>query len=92
VTRRDVPPIEFDGLVYWYVEWFDPAADLCCVCREPIPEEDVPLILFKEREAQTITAAGAIVTHKQTLQARVHFDPCAHVLIEGGRLRFGPAH
>ena len=45
---RAAPPMAFDGRFHWYTEWFDPADDRCCLCRGPIAEEDVPLILFKQ--------------------------------------------
>lgn len=72
--RRDAdgPPMEFDGTMYWYVRWFDESDDRCCVCREPIPEDDVPLILFKERG-------------RETLMARLHFScgaPFLRVLLK----------
>jgi hypothetical protein len=54
------PPVIFDGWLHWYTEWFDPADDCCSLCRGPIAEEDVPLILFKE-----VKVAG------QTWQARI---------------------
>jgi hypothetical protein len=68
-----VPPMQYDGRLWWYTEWFDPAADLCCVCRQPIPEEDVPLILFKD-------------VGRQTWQSRIHFHPCADQLFARGHL------
>jgi hypothetical protein len=41
--------MEFDGRLFWYVEYFDPDDDRCCApdCRKPIDEDDVPLMLFK---------------------------------------------
>lgn len=63
------PPILFHRGLFWYTDWFDPSADLCCApdCRALIPEEDVPLILFWERDD------GA------TWQTRIHFE-CAERL------------
>jgi hypothetical protein len=45
----DGPPMEFDGRMFWYLEYFNPADDRCCApeCRQLIAEDDVPLILFK---------------------------------------------
>jgi hypothetical protein len=65
--------LHYDGRLYWYTEWFDPAADLCCLCRQPIPEDDVPLILFK-------------TVGRQTWQCRLHMDPCGQTLIASGAL------
>jgi len=74
VTRRDDgPPMEFDGRIYWYVKYHEPEDDRCCVCRQPIAEEDVPLILFRERG-------------RDTLMARIHFGLCANTLIASGQL------
>jgi len=74
--RAAVPPMYFDGSLFWYTDWFDPNADLCCVCREPIPEEDVPLILFKKVVSKE--------DGRQTWQTRIHFHPCAERLIKQG--------
>jgi hypothetical protein len=64
VSRRQTPTLEFDGRIFWYVGWFDPADDICCApdCRKPIAEEEVPLCLFKSR-------IGGAATH----QSRLHF-------------------
>lgn len=51
VTLRAVPPVIFDGWLHWYTHWFDPADDRCSLCRGPIAENEVPLILFQERRA-----------------------------------------
>ncbi len=67
------PPMEFDGHIYWYLDHYDPADDRCCVCRLPIPEDDVPLVLFKTRG-------------RETLMARMHMTPCADRLLEAGHL------
>lgn len=48
MARADVPPIHFDGRIYWYSERYDPADDRCSLCRGPIGEDDVPLMLFKD--------------------------------------------
>lgn len=74
MSKRTTPPMFYDGTLFWYTEWFDPADDRCCVCREPIPEEDVPLILFQDVEGQT-------------WQSRIHFEPCAAQLWARRRLR-----
>lgn len=66
--KRPGPPMHYDGRLWWYTEWFDPSDDRCCVCRKLIPEEDVPLILFK-------SVAG------QTWQSRIHWEPCATPII-----------
>lgn len=49
MNPTDGPPMEFDGRLFWYVEFFDPADDRCCAwgCRRSIDEDEVPLILFK---------------------------------------------
>lgn len=76
VRRQASPPMRYDGHLWWYTEWFDPSQDLCCVCRELIPEEDVPLIMF--------TTVG-----EQTWQTRIHFEPCAQTLIASGAIVIG---
>jgi hypothetical protein len=65
---RSSPPMSFDGRLFWYEQWFDPEADLCCApdCRRPISEDDVPLILFSG-------------TGKACKQARLH-PTCAERL------------
>lgn len=75
MSRARVPPMAYDGRLWWYTDWFDPAADLCCLCREPIPEDDVPLILFKD--------VGG-----QTWESRMHWEPCAQTLMASGHLSF----
>jgi hypothetical protein len=65
--------MSYDGRLWWYTDWFDPAADLCCICRQPIPEDDVPLILFQTRG-------------ETTWQSRMHMDPCGQILLAGGTL------
>lgn len=72
--RRGEVEVEFDGHLYWYVKRYDPANDLCCLCREVIPDEDVPLILFKERGSQT-------------LMCRLHWEPCGAHLLAAGHLK-----
>jgi hypothetical protein len=59
--KDDGPPMEFDGRIFWYVEYFEQDGDLCCApdCRQPIDEDEVPLILFKG-------------TGKDCRQARLH--------------------
>ena len=49
------PPMSFDGFLFWYTEWFDTEDDRCCAphCRQVIPEDDGPLILFKDVERKT---------------------------------------
>jgi hypothetical protein len=76
MTRRTPPPMHYDGHLWWYTERFDPAEDRCCVCRELIPEEEVPLILFK-----TVGTA--------TWQTRLHWEPCANGLLVRGILQLG---
>jgi hypothetical protein len=48
--RREpaVPDVVFDGRFWWYTEWFDPCEDRCSSCQALIPEDVVPLILFKD--------------------------------------------
>jgi hypothetical protein len=44
---RLAPPITFDGRFFWYTDWFDPSDDRCSLCCAAIPEDAVPLCLFK---------------------------------------------
>jgi hypothetical protein len=71
--RERIPPMQYDGHFWWYTEWFDETDDRCCVCRQLIPEDDVPLILFKD--------VGG-----QTWQTRIHWHPCAETLFASGAL------
>jgi hypothetical protein len=54
--RRRAVSIEFDGLLYWYLERFDPAEDRCSFCRELIPDADVPLIIWRGKGYDTAMA------------------------------------
>jgi len=74
--KHKPPPMRKDGDLWWYTEWFDPSDDRCCVCQTLIPEEDVPLILFKD--------VGG-----QTWQCRIHWEPCASTLMSSGKITFG---
>lgn len=67
---KGAPPIIYDGFLSWYTEWFDPNDDRCSLCGGLIPEDSVPLILFKD-----VPSAG------QTWQARV-CDPCMPVVFK----------
>jgi len=78
MTRRKDSPMTYDGLLFWYCSWFDPGDDRCSVCRRPILEEEVPLILFKR-------------VGRATHQARIHAESCAQQLIESGVLKVRPA-
>lgn len=51
--RPAAPPMHFDGRFYWYMEYVDPADDQCCLCRGPIGEDEVPLMLFKDVGRET---------------------------------------
>lgn len=64
--------------MYWYPERFDPSNDLCCApdCLAPIPDDDVPLILFVDR------SGGAV------WQSRLHTG-CADRLGVFARLHAG---
>ena len=73
IESANLPPIIFDGFLSWYTEWFDPEDDRCSLCSGIIPEESVPLILFKD-----VPSSG------QTWQARI-CEPCVPVAM--GRLR-----
>jgi hypothetical protein len=46
-------PMSFDGRWHWYTQYVDPADDRCSACRSVIPEDEVPLSLFKEVGAET---------------------------------------
>ena len=72
--RERIPPMFYDGTLFWYTAWFDPAEDRCCVCRGPIPDAEVPLILFQDVQGQT-------------WQSRMHFEPCAQTLFASGHLQ-----
>jgi hypothetical protein len=72
--RSAAPPMEFDGTIFWYLERYDPAEDRCCICRELIPDDDVPLILWKK-------------TGRRTLMARIHWKPCVESLMAAGVLQ-----
>jgi hypothetical protein len=58
--------IEFDGEVYWYIDWHDPSEDRCSRCRGLIAEDDIPLILWSEDGVR---------------MARLHWEPCAQPII-----------
>jgi len=73
IDTANPPPVIFDGFLSWYTEWFDPSDDRCSLCSGLIPEESVPLILFKD-----VPSSG------QTWQARI-CEPCVPVAM--GRLR-----
>lgn len=46
--KRDAPPpVHFDGRIYWYTEWTPLTGRHCCLCRGPIDDDEVPLILWK---------------------------------------------
>lgn len=68
------PPIRFDGVLYWYLEYSDPAEDRCSLCRELIPEDDIPLILWRGKG-------------KQTIMARLHYEPCGTKLMGTGYIK-----
>jgi hypothetical protein len=57
--------------VYWYLKYYDPTDDRCCLCRELIDDEHVPLVLFHERG-------------RATLMARFHMEPCGASLLQSG--------
>jgi hypothetical protein len=71
MSRRNVA-IEFDGLLYWYLDRFDPAEDRCSFCREVIPDADVPLIIWRGRGSSTA-------------MARLHV-PCGRLLLAAGKI------
>jgi hypothetical protein len=74
-TRKPVvPPIIFDGRLWWYSQWYDPDDDRCCLCRGAISDDEVPLILFRKIDAH------------ETWQARIHWRPCAESLFACGFL------
>lgn len=68
------PPIRFDGVVYWYTDWFDPDDDRCSFCRNLIPQAEVPFILFRSED-------------KKCEQARFHWTPCGEHLISTGYVK-----
>lgn len=77
-TRR-TPPTHFDGRFHWYTKWVDFADDRCSLCRGPIGEDEIPLILW--RDVQVVPNGKS-----QTWEARF-CETCTPIVAT--RLRIG---